>query len=325
MGKLLVVAYLFLSQIVFANTITVTGVGKTFEEAKQQAFKKAIEFHIGANVLSDIETRNYARVKDEIYVYSAGYVDDYKIIKQENYNQSISLTMEVTVSESKIQNRIISIGRSNKDFNNQRHTAQLSTYLQERIDGDNLLLKHLKDYPHRALKIEQHKYRIVIDERRNASLIIPYEIRWNYDYIKTLREILSVIQDKDNGLFKNNTSAVVIMVKDPQNFLFGKRTVHVFDDLQKVNLIHNQLQGESQARIVVRLKDMHKNDLYAVCYSPLFISGHVSLYNVGEQRIKQIYGNNIEKGEIKLPINFTILEKTETIELSIDADFNCKR
>lgn len=325
MGKLLIVACLFLYNTVLANPITVNGVGKTFEEAKQQAFRKAIEFHLGAHVLSDIETQNYIRVKDEIYVYSAGYVDDYKILKQENYNQVVSLTMSVTVSESKIQNRIISVGRSNKEFDNQRHTAQLSTYFQERINGDNLLLKHLNDYPHKALKIEQQNYRISIDERRNASLIIPYEIKWNYDYVKTLREILSVIQDKDNGPFKNNASAVIIMVKDPKNLLFGQRTVHKFDDLQKVNMIHNQLQGSTQARIVVRLKDIYKNDLYAICYSPMFISGGVALYNVGEQRIKQIYGNNVEKGEIRLPINFTILEKTDTLELSVDADFNCKR
>lgn len=325
MNKLLIVACLFLSNIVFANPVTVTGLGKSFEEAKQQAFRKAIEFQLGATVLSDIETRNFTRVKDEIYVYSAGYVDDYTIIKHEVYNQVISLTMHVTVSESKIRNRIISVGKSNIEFDNQRHTTQISTYLQERISGDNLLIKHLEGYPTKALNIKHLPYKISIDERRNAFLNIPYEINWNFDYVKTLREILTVIQDKDNGLFKNNASGIIIMVKDPKDWLIGSKTIHKFDDLQKVNLLHNHIQGSNEARIIVRLKDMYNNDLYGVCYAPRFISGGEAFYNTGELRVKQIYGNAKEQGEIRLPVNFTILDKTSKIELSIDADFNCRK
>lgn len=323
MGKLLIVACLFLCNSVFA--ITVTGLGKTFEEAKQQAFRKAIEYHLGATVLSDVETQNYTRIKDEIYVYSAGYVDDYKILKHEIYNQVISLTVEVTVSESKINNRIISVGKSNVEFDNQRHTAQIATYLQERVNGDNLLSKHLMSYPTKALEIKQFPYTISVDDRRNVSLIIPYEITWNYNFVKTLREILTTVQDKDNGLFKTSASAIVIMVKDPKDYIFGEKTVHRFDDLQKVNLLHNYINGNNEARIIVRLKDMYNNDVYGVCYSPMFISGSGAFYDTGELRVKQIYGNKKEQGQIRLPVDFTMLNKTSKIELSIDSDFNCRK
>lgn len=325
MSKLLLVACLFFSNLIYANPITVTGLGKTFEEAKQQAFRKAIEFHLGAAVLSDIETQNFTRVKDEIYVYSAGYVDDFTIIKHDVYNQVVNLTMRVTVSESKIKNRIISVGKSTNEFDNQRHVAQISTYLQERINGDNLLIKHLEGYPAKAFNTKQFPYKVHIDERRNVSLIIPYEITWNYDYLKTLREILTVVQDKDNGVMKNNSSGIVIMAKDPKDWLIGSKTIHRFDDLQKVNLLHNYIQGSNEARLVIRLKDMYNNYIYGICYAPMFISGGTAFYNTGELRLKQIYGNAKEQGEIKLPVNFTLLDKTSKIELSIDRDFNCKK
>jgi hypothetical protein len=325
MNKLLLVACLFLSNIVLANPVTVTGLGRSFEEAKQQAFRKAIEFQLGATVLSDIETQKFTRVKDEIYVYSAGYVDDYKIVKHEVFNQIVSLTASVTVSESKIRNRIISVGKSSSEFDSQRHTSQISTYLQERISGDTLLTKHLQGYPTKAFNIKQFPYKISIDERRNVSLIIPYEISWNFDYVKTLREILTVVQDKDNGPLKNNASGIVIMVKDPKDWLIGSKTIHKFDDLQKVNLLHNHIQGSNEARLVIRLKDMYNNDIYGICYSPMFISGGEAFYSTGEPRVKEIYGNAKEQGEIRLPVNFTILDKTSKIELSIDADFNCRK
>lgn len=325
MGRLLIVACLFLFNVAYANTVTVNGLGRSFEEAKQQAFRKAIEFHLGATVLSDIETQNFARVKDEIYIYSAGYVDEYTIIQHEVYNNVISLTIRVTVSESKIKNRIISVGRSSTNFDSQRHTAQISTYLQERINGDNLLIKHLSDYPRKAYELKQFPYTVSIDDRRNLSLVIPYEIKWNYDYVKTLREILVTIQDKDSGPFRQNAAAIVIMVKDPNHLLFGEKTFHKFDDLQKVNLFHNYLHGSNEVRIVARLKDIYDNDVYGICFAPMFISGQGAMYDTGELRIKKIYGNNKERGQIQIPVDFTMLNKTSKIELSVASDFNCRK
>jgi predicted RNase H-like HicB family nuclease len=63
-----------------ANALQVSGQGATFEEAKQNAFRTAIEFTVGSVVTSERESNNYKLVKDEILVYSAGYVTDYKII-----------------------------------------------------------------------------------------------------------------------------------------------------------------------------------------------------------------------------------------------------
>ena len=326
MFKLLIVACLFISSVTQAGYLTVTGSGSSFEEAKQQAFRKAIEFQVGANVLSDVETQQYKRIKDEIYVYSSGYVDDYKIITQEVNSNIVILLMEVLVSESKIKNRIISAGKSSVDFNNQQHSAQVSTYIQERLAGDRLLSKHLSGYPNRAYTIKQFPYTITINENRNPVLNIPYQLNWNYDYVKTLKEILNATQHGDNGLFKNSASAVVIMVKDPKDWLFGEKSVYKFNDLNTVNQVHDAFNGFNQARIIVRLKDVYSNDLFAICYAPRFISGEGgSFYDTGAPRIKTIFGNEKENSVIKFPVNLDIIDRTSKIELSIDSDFVCKK
>ena len=43
----------------FAGTVTVTGVGNDFEEAKYNGFRNAIETHLGTLVLSEREHHNY--------------------------------------------------------------------------------------------------------------------------------------------------------------------------------------------------------------------------------------------------------------------------
>lgn len=326
MDKLLLVACLLFSNFAFAGYRTVTGTGKTFEEAKQQAFRKAIELEVGANVLSDIETQNYRRIKDEIYIYSSGYVDDYKVLSQENVGNNTTVLLEVLVSESKIKNRIISVGKSDKEFDNQKHSAQVGTLMQERISADRLLAKHLSEYPKKAYIIKQSPYTITINEYRQPVLNIPYLLTWNYDYIKTLREILNTIEHGSNGLLKNSEAAIVIMAKDPKDWILGEKTTHRFNDLNTVNQVHNALNGYNQARIIVRLKDLYNNDVHAICYAPKFISGYNEpFYGTGEPRIKVFYGNNKEQGLIKLPVNLDIIDRTSKIELSIDSDHICNR
>lgn len=326
MIRLLLVACLLFVNNAYAGYVTVTGRGKSFEEARQQAFRKAIEFKLGATVLSDVETKNYRRIKDEIYIYSAGYVDDYKIINQDIQNNVIILLMEVLVSENKLKNRIISEGKSSTNFDNERHTAQVNTFLQERIAADALLAKHLAHYPKKAYTIKQNPYNITIDEYRNPVLNIPYQLSWNYAYLKTFREILDKIHHGDPGWGKNSASAVVIMAKDPKDWVLGERTVHRFDDVSVVNQLHNTINGPSQVRIIVRLKDLYNNDVYSVCYVPRFISGASgSFYDVGEPRVKTIFGNTKEDSVIRLPVSIAVIDKTSKIELSIDSDFVCKR
>ena len=327
MKRLLLVVCLLFST--FANArdyTTVTGFGKSFEEAKQQAFRKAIEFTVGANVLSDIETKNYARVKDEIYIYSSGYVDDYKIVQQDSINGNVVLLMEVLVSESKIKNRIISVGKYSTEFDNQKHTAQVGTYIQERVSADRLLGKHLAEYPKKAYLIKQQPYTITLNEYRNPVLNIPYTLSWNYDYIKTLREIMGTIEHGSNGLFANSASAVIIMAKDPKDWVLGEKSTHRFNDLGTVNQIHNAINGRNQVRIILRLKDKYSSEVHSICYMPLFMSGHnESFYNTGEPRIKTFFGNVQEKNTIKIPITLEVINRISTIELSVDSDFVCQR
>ena len=101
----LIVGLLLLPLWCFSATVTVTGIGNTVEEAKYNGFRSAIETHLGTLVLSEREHHNYTTVKNELLVYSSGYVEKYEIISQQIVRNKINLVMDVTVNSNKIRDR----------------------------------------------------------------------------------------------------------------------------------------------------------------------------------------------------------------------------
>lgn len=324
MKKLLValICLLFSSFASSSDYITVTGSGKTFEEAKQQAFRKAIEFKIGATVLSDVETRNYNRDKDEIYIYSAGYVDNYKILKQESSSLGITLLVDVLVSDSKLKNRILSTGVATGSFNGERHSTQISTYLQERQRGDQLLTKVLGNYPSKAFNLKLLPHSIKVDHNRNVFIHVPYELSWNFEFIKSLRETLSLVEDGPGSFRRPKQGAVVIMAKDPKDWIFGSNTQYSFNDLNKVYMVHNAFIRAP--KIIIDFKDSLGNYVARACAMPKFVSGYSeSFYNIGQQNYIMLYGNTTEKGVISVPASLTDIDKIDKIELRLVAENIC--
>jgi hypothetical protein len=84
-------------------TLTVSGTGKTIEEAKTNALRSAIEQAFGAFVSSKTEILNDNLVKDEIVSVSNGNIQKFEIVSQvEIPNSGYAMTLNATVSISKL-------------------------------------------------------------------------------------------------------------------------------------------------------------------------------------------------------------------------------
>ncbi len=84
-------------------TLTVSGTGKTLEEARLNALRSAIEQAFGAFISSKTEILNDNLVKDEIVSISNGNIEKYEIISQvEIPNNGFAMTLNATVSISKL-------------------------------------------------------------------------------------------------------------------------------------------------------------------------------------------------------------------------------
>ena len=84
-------------------TLTVSGTGKTIEEAKTNALRSAIEQAFGAFISSKTEILNDNLVKDEIVSVANGNVQKYDVVSQvELPNVGFAITLSATVSISKL-------------------------------------------------------------------------------------------------------------------------------------------------------------------------------------------------------------------------------
>lgn len=108
MKKLILIIVLLLNITCIAQedktvTITVSGTGKTIEDAKNNALRSAIEQAFGAFISSKTEILNDNLVKDEVVSVANGNIQKFEIVSQvEIPNNGYAITLNATVSISKL-------------------------------------------------------------------------------------------------------------------------------------------------------------------------------------------------------------------------------
>lgn len=113
---LIAIFCIFLLQVVNAQeektvTLTVSGTGKTIEEAKTNALRSAIEQAFGTFISSKTEILNDNLVKDEIVSVSNGNIQKFDVVSQvEIPNNGFAITLNVIVSINKLTSFIESKG-----------------------------------------------------------------------------------------------------------------------------------------------------------------------------------------------------------------------
>lgn len=187
----------------FAAPVRVEGVGNTVEQAKEAAFRKAIENQLGVLVLSDREIQDQKQLKNEILSYSAGYVDSYSVVSQDTFRGRVRLVLDVEVSSSKLLNRAAP-NAPNKPLDGQSIAGSISSFTNQRQQTDKLAAKILDGFPRNAITVTVKKNEVSFDQNRNPSIQFTTELTWNRDYISALREMLQLTSDNrgDAGSFK---------------------------------------------------------------------------------------------------------------------------
>ncbi len=321
MKKLLSVLCYFLATT--ACAIQVTGEGSTIEEAKQNAFRTAIEFEAGSVVVSERESDNYKLIKDEILVYSSGYITDYKIISTIKSNGLVRILVDVQVASNKIADRILGVGSESKHFETAKHGMQYQSYVEAKQNGDKLLKQVLNDYPKKAYNLTQGTHQLRVDVNRNGIIEIPIELRWNYNFVESFNETLKILEDGSNGLFKASPSKVTVMAKDPKDWILGSKSQYRFNDMNTVHSIIETLKTK-QPSILVSIKNLNNKIAFQQCYVPDFIAGKKPAFYDASSHVV-IYGNQVEKNKIQLSfVNMQeVIKQIQSIELSVVADNNC--
>jgi hypothetical protein len=180
-------------------TLTVSGTGKTLEEARLNALRSAIEQAFGAFISSKTEILNDNLVKDEIVSIASGNVQKYDVVSQvEIPNNGYAITLSATVSIDRLTSFAESKGVV-VEFKGGMFGATIKLQKlneeSEYVAIKNLLVQTLTilesayDYSLKVNEpklIEGDKYSILFEVSANKN--DNYDNLWNF-FKKTIRQI----------------------------------------------------------------------------------------------------------------------------------------
>ena len=130
-------------------------------------------------------------------------------------------------------------------------------------------------------------------------LIVPYELTWNYNYIVSLNEAMKLLEDGSNGFMKPSIANVVVMAKDPKDYVLGEKNHYKFNDITRVELLISSFSNEPRISFVIY--DQTNAPILTQCWSS---GGNIPFYeknnSYGYNRNAVIYGN------VKVKNNLTV-------------------
>ena len=298
-----------------AHAIVVTGEANSFEDAKQQAFKKAIDHEIG--VIVDTERVTYDRelILNQILTYSGGYVLDYKVISRVHIRDKnlYIVNLDVTVASSKLKNFLLSHAQYTGKFNGENIRTQIDYYQKGLLDGDKLVANTLKYFPSQAINITMSEYNVVLDENRNFYLEIPYQISWDQEYLSALGELLSA--------FSSNQPS--------RNYVDIDRMRLYFYDKVFMNNLHNRMTRLDFVEIT--LTTMRGDVLLNTCVQNILYdpvrgwNGNLALYSKTDTSFR-IHNRKVINNYVTVLISSEIynsLQDINQIELQVTSNKDC--
>jgi len=298
-----------------------TGVGNTYEEAKNNAFREAIEYQVGVVIASERESYNEKLVKNEILAYSSAFIDEYKIISQQNIGTKIQVVVDVKLSLLRLSDRILSKGKDSKNLDGAKHDNQYKSFLENKQNGDMILANVLNDYPRRAYDIQQSNYIVKIDTYRNLTLTIPYTLSWNPNYIASLNDAIKIVADGKPSLWSQERG---IAQQYPATVRVGTEKYY-FNEFVIPNKLLDAVMDWNEIRINMEIKDFYNRTQYSECFVPKQLHSRVGdYYNINYVKTINVGFNKTagEQSSIEMKIHQNsklayIMQNLSTIELSV--------
>jgi hypothetical protein len=303
------------------NYIRTTGVGNTYEEAKHNAFKEAIEYQVGVVIASERESYNEKLIKNEILAYSSAFVDEYKIISQEIIGNKVKVVVDVKLSLLRLSDRILSKGKDSKNLDGAKHDNQYKSFLENKQNGDMILASVLNDYPRRAYDIKQSDYVVKLDTYRNLTLTIPYTLAWNPNYIASLNDAIKIVADGKPSFW---TVEKGIAQQYPSTVRVGSEKYY-FNEFVIPNKLLDAIMDWNELRINMEIKDLHNKTQYSECFVPKQLHSRTGdYYNINYVKTINVGINqsSSESNKIELKIHQNsklthIMQNLSKIELSV--------
>ena len=317
MNKFIVTCILaLLASNVVANPVRTIGVGATEDAARRHAFQRAIESKVGTLILSETVVRNNNLVKDEVFDFSSGYVNKFKVLSVEQRGGQYIVEADVWVSDSKLKNRIITKNRSDSSVDGLVLNERIVSYQQTKQQGDRLVAKAVEYYPYRSFDVQLRNSDFKLDSNRQPYFVAQVSVTWSEGFIKALQEALSRTQDAD----KDNASSTVMIANAPNDDNFFRpnaRRNYYFNDRNALQTLKTTFERRAPV-LVVSFNQSGKN-IHSACIN-LPTDRYYAQARIDDIRVKTFQKDLIS---VTVPLYNVDVQSVTDVKLSVIGKDQC--
>jgi hypothetical protein len=250
--------------------VEVESTASTIEDARKEAFKLAVAKAVGSLVVSEREIRNSELIRDDILMYSSGYVEDYEFKSETQVGSLYRVVALVWVSESKIADRLQISKKAAGQVDGPKLARKLETYVAQKVASDKLITNIISDFPKNSFVIEVGKTSSRLVER-SLQVIVPFSIRWEQSYITALEEALVRTREGNDPLdWRYARLPSVIAVRKKGDWF---KTFAAYSDGEKEALFHKYLIN-TRPHLLVESKNNLGNLINTMCYEIPYLTGY---------------------------------------------------
>jgi hypothetical protein len=229
--------------------VRVTAAGESIEEAKQQAFRKAVELRVGAIILSQRIVVD-DDLREKVNNFSSGFVDKHETISIVKRSGLFEVTLDVWVRDSSLAGALV------RQYG-QAHTVDgtgISDAVQnrdiQRNQGHGLIKELLAGWPRTGIEVlPGWSYGFEYRNDRSVVLVIPsVSVRYAAQFEKGFREALQSI--KLTG--RRTRYAAVVAWGSPGLFnalLGGNPDYYPIEDSETVGVLEATFQKQPLIRV----------------------------------------------------------------------------
>jgi hypothetical protein len=252
--------------------VEVTSQGRDFLDAREQAFRMAVEQAVGSVISTDTRVQLGRLQRDEIIVYSSGFIENYEQVDVRQQGSMVQIKMRVWVSHNKLANRLLSESRTAGSVEGGRISTQIESFQHERATADRLLSSVLRDFPRRGFDLTVGNTRVIVDQQRQTFLQVPVTVTWSRHYLDSMAEAIRAINQRSDcrepGIFVQPRAC------DARSRIAVGGAVGYFDDLESWTAINREMVM-SRPQILMRLLDTHNQVQYQGCFGIVELDQHL--------------------------------------------------
>ncbi len=298
-------------------TVTVSGQGKTQDEAKQSALRNAIEQAFGTFISSNTEILNDELVKDEIVSIANGNIQRFEILSEvQTPNGEWSNTVKAVVSVSKLTSFCESKGVT-VDFKGALFSLNVKQQIlneENEVTAMNNMSKVLLDISNKSFD-----YEIIVDEpsaldKENKNWKIPITINVNTnkniqnftEYFTNTLKGISLTQEEVENYIKLGKPVYTLII-NPCSFS-AIQDKDEKDKPEKSKEKNKSIDKSKASYFAVYLRRQQSVD---IIYSTL-VSFRQSIFNFSiDNNVNQINGIEFFASKTKSPRHITKFDREQ--------------